>query len=388
MAFIDSKNILVLEKNSGEVHLVSDGILQDKPILTLRIDNTTPTCCRGLLGIETNNEYEKDEKITNVFIYLTEPTSQKVERERESTTSKDNGETEIRNRVYKFQWKNNELVNRKMLLDLPAEPGPNHPGGKLVLGIDDYLYTVIGDLNNDGKLQNFKDGPDHSDSSVILRINPTNGTSPADNPFFGMMHIESGQVEKYYAYGIRNSFGLAIDPKTGNLWDTENGDEDYDEINIIYPGFNSGWEKLMGPMSRSDVSVDDLVMFNGSHYRDPIFSWSPSLGVTDIEFLNSTSLGMTYAYNIFVGDITNGNLYFFEVNQDRTGILLLDSSVVGLEDFVADTEKELSSIVFGSGFQGITDIKTGPDGLLYVLTFDQSSDGNGKIYRIYSTDQD
>ena len=85
MAFVDSKNILVLEKNSGEVHLVPDGILQDKPILTLRIDNTTPTCCRGLLGIETNNEYEKDDKITNVFIYLAEPTSQTVEREREST---------------------------------------------------------------------------------------------------------------------------------------------------------------------------------------------------------------------------------------------------------------------------------------------------------------
>ena len=70
---------------------------------------------------------------------------------------------EIRNRGYKYQWNGKNLVDQKVILDLPAEPGPNHPGGKLVLGKDGYLYTVIGDLNNNGKLQNFEDGPDPTD---------------------------------------------------------------------------------------------------------------------------------------------------------------------------------------------------------------------------------
>ena len=75
---------------------------------------------------------------------------------------------------------------------------------------------------------------------------------------------EASQMEKYYAYGIRNSFGLAIDPENGALWQTENGDEDYDEINLVNSGFNSGWEKLMGPSSRVTLKSEILVFFPGS----------------------------------------------------------------------------------------------------------------------------
>ncbi len=70
------------------------------------------------------------------------------------------------------------IVNPRLILDLPATPGPNHPGGKIAIGVDNYLYTIIGDLNNEGKLQNVKDGPDPNDSSVILKISGTDG-SPA-----------------------------------------------------------------------------------------------------------------------------------------------------------------------------------------------------------------
>jgi glucose/arabinose dehydrogenase len=189
-------------------------------------------------------------------------------------------------------------------------------------------------------------------------------------------------MQKYYAYGIRNSFGLAIDPISGLLWDTENGDESYDEINIVYPGFNSGWNKIMGPISHSDIEQSDLeeelVVFEGSKYADPVFSWEESIGVTDLEFLNSTAFGPEYAYNLFVGDINNGNLYYFELNDNRTGIIFDANDLEeDLADQVADDDDELSQIVFGSGFEGgITDIETGPDGFLYVLTF------NGSVYRI------
>jgi glucose/arabinose dehydrogenase len=345
MAFMDSNNILVLEK-TGSVRLISNGILQEQPVLNIPVDTESE---RGLLGIAT---LEDD---NTVFLYFTE------------------SDETLRNRVYRYNWNGETLVNPTLILDLPAIPGPNHDGGKLVIGPDQYLYAIIGDLNHDGKLQNFLDGPEADDTGVIFKVNPNDGSAAPNNPF-----VNSGDsvLSRYYAYGIRNSFGLAIDPLTNMLWDTENGPGEYDEVNLVRPGFNSGWQTVMGPISRSGESVDDLVSFQGSQYIDPVFSWQIPPAVTDIEFLHSPKLGDKYANNIFVGDYNNGNIYYFEVNEDRSGIKF-DASQTGLIDLVADNEEELSTIIFGSGFGSITDIATGPDGFLYILSFD-----DGIIYRI------
>jgi aldose sugar dehydrogenase len=359
MAFIDKNNILVLEKEEGTVRLVSNGVLQEQPVLKVDINSDSE---RGLLGIAIKN---KD----TVFLYYTESSSSSEDIE------------PLKNRVYKYQWNEEEkiLVNPKLILDLPAIPGPNHDGGKLAIGPDKYLYAVIGDLNHDGKLQNIVDGPKPDDTGVIFRVNPENGSSAPDNPF------ASTENNRYYAYGIRNSFGIDFDPISGKLWDTENGPQYGDEINVVEPGFNSGWKQVMGPISKSNVIEDELVNFPGSKYADPVFSWVPSTGITDIEFLNSSKLGEKYANNIFVGDIgaeTDGYLYSFQVNDDRTGITFDGNSQIGLTDLIADNEEEMSAIALGTAFGGITDIETGPDGFLYLLTVDRESDGEGKIYRI------
>ena len=359
MAFIDKNNILVLEKEEGTVRLVSNGLLQEQPVLKVDVNSDSE---RGLLGIAIKN---KD----TVFLYYTESSSSSEDIE------------PLKNRVYKYQWNEEEkiLVNPKLILDLPAIPGPNHDGGKLAIGPDNYLYAVIGDLNHDGKLQNIVDGPKPDDTGVIFRINPENGSSAPDNPF------ASTENNRYYAYGIRNSFGIDFDPVSGKLWDTENGPQYGDEINVVEPGFNSGWKQVMGPISKSNVIEDELVNFPGSKYADPVFSWFPSTGITDIEFLNSSKLGEKYANNIFVGDIgaeTDGYLYSFQVNDDRTGITFDGNSQIGLTDLIADNEEEMSAIALGTAFGGITDIETGPDGFLYLLTVDRESDGEGKIYRI------
>jgi glucose/arabinose dehydrogenase len=354
MAFMDSNNILVLEK-TGSVRLISNGILQEQPVLNIPVDTESE---RGLLGIAT---LEDD---NTVFLYFTE------------------SDETLRNRVYRYNWNGETLVNPTLILDLPAIPGPNHDGGKLVIGPDQYLYAIIGDLNHDGKLQNFLDGPEADDTGVIFKVNPNDGSAAPNNPF-----VNSGDsvLSRYYAYGIRNSFGIDFDPITGALWDTENGENGYDEINLIKPGFNSGWAQVMGPIARNNNNKtdNDLVNFPGSIYADPVFSWKDQIGVTDIEFLNSSKLGDKYANNIFVGDINNGNLYYFEVNDRRTGLKFDDDNNnnnrhhIGLTDFVADNKDELSTIVFGTGFGRITDIETGPDGFLYILSYQ-----DGKIYRI------
>jgi glucose/arabinose dehydrogenase len=336
MAFVDHDDILILQKDNGMVRLVSNGALQPDPIFEVSAERNSE---RGLLGVAVANASGQDK---TVFLYYTEQAG-----------------NEVRNRVYRYDWDGaGAFTGRTLVLDLPGEPGPNHDGGKMTIGPDGLLYAVIGDLNRDGVLQNYRTGPEPDDTSVILRVdrdgNPVNGS-------------------KYYAYGIRNSFGLDFDPVTGVLWDTENGPNVYDEINVVKPGFNSGWEQVMGPVDRSGIDPNNLVKLDEfSHYEDPAFSWRDSRGVTDIEFLNSSKLGDKYANNIFVGNINNGNLYFFTVNSDRTG-LVLDGT---LEDLVADSNSELEAVMIGTNFGGITDIETGPDGYLYILTF------GGNLYRI------
>jgi glucose/arabinose dehydrogenase len=229
-------------------------------------------------------------------------------------------------------------------------------------------------------------------SSVILRINPYNGLPSPDNPFTKNYSNDDMVVEGvsgreldmnyYYAYGIRNSFGLAFDPLTERLWDTENGEDEYDEINLVNPGFNSGWHKIMGPTYRdANFSESELTMFKGAHYSDPVFSWKNSIGVTDIEFFNSAQLGKEYSNNLFVGDINNGNLYFFKVNDNRTGLNFEDVPSIA-NDLIADNQDEVDAVVLGTGFGGITDIETGPDGNLYILSYQ-----DGRIYRLTNLDK-
>jgi glucose/arabinose dehydrogenase len=348
MAFLDNDDIIITQKDNGRVRLVSNGVLQPQPILQVPVVNNSE---RGLLGVAIANA--TNSTIKTVFLYYTEPIGDQV-----------------KNRLYRYEWNGSgNLTEGQLILDLPGDPGPNHDGGKIGIGPDGMLYAVIGDLNRDGMLQNVREGPPPDDTSVIIRIH-YDGNGAGNSLSGGTVDLS-----KYYAYGVRNSFGFDFDPLTGILWDVENGPTEYDEINIVLPGFNSGWNRVMGPIGREGITPEELVQFQGSHYADPIFSWLRSDGVTDIEIFNSSSLGERYTYNMFVGDINNGNLYFFAINSNRTGLDL--GGIAGLEDLVADNDEELNAVIFGRGFTGgITDIETGPDGYLYILTL------SGDLYRI------
>ena len=352
MAFIGTGDILVLQKDNGQVRRVIAGVLQPGAVLDVAVDNASE---RGMLGIAVHPNFP-----TSPFVYLYYT---------ESSTSGDSSGSPAANRVYRYTWDGATLASPLLILDLPVSPGPNHDGGVITFGLDGKLYVVIGDLNRDGQLQNFPGGPAPDDTSVILRLND-DGSVPSDNPFFS----QGGNVAKYYAYGIRNSFGMAFDPVTDKLWMTENGPNLYDEINLVEPGFNSGWEKLMGPDVRNANDASSLFSLAGSHYADPKFSWLATVGPTAIVFLDSSTLGASYENDVFVGDINNGNLYRFKPNGARNGFVF---SGAGLADLVADNNTELNETIIGTGFAGITDLKVGPDGRLYVVSF-----GDGKIYAI------
>ena len=136
---------------------------------------------------------------------------------------------------------------------------------------------------------------------------------------------------------------------------TENGPDIYDEINLVEPGFNSGWRQIMGPDARGPQGAGNLFAVPGSLYRDPRFSSLGPMGVTGIAFLGNDA---------FVGDILNGRLYRFRLNGGRDGFAL---SSPGLADLVADSDPELDEVILGIGFGGITDIKARPGGILYFF---------------------
>jgi glucose/arabinose dehydrogenase len=384
MAFIGNHGDMLISEKGGKVILFSNESKTKVSLLNFSVNEASE---RGLLGVAVlNNNISKADTTTTispsspltptyVFFYLTE-------------AIEGNKSQILGNRIGRFEWNDTDksLSNGTLILDLPASPGPNHDGGKLIADSKNrHLYAVIGDLNRDGMLQNVKNGSLPDDTSVILRINP-DGSPAQGNPFLNVSRSDSSyaNLSKYYAYGIRNSFGLAIDPVTGVLWDTENGPFRFDEINIVRPGFNSGWEKVMGPIERLNITENDLVNFLGSSsYADPVFSWGPSEGVTDIEFYDSDKLGNNYTNNIFVGDYVNGRLYYFEVNENRTGLEFENPRIS--DDLVASNANQVAAVTFGTGFtRGITDIETGPDGYLYLLTFHQSM---GSIFRIVPRDQ-
>ncbi len=261
MAFLDVGEILVLEKNNGTVRkIIGDKILEE-PLLEVNVASYVE---RGLLGIaigSTNvfHSGEDSSKTVHVFLYFTEPSNAA---DCLGGHSKKNGcmaESVLGHRLYKYELKDNRLINPKLILDIPESPGPSgasHIGGVLTIGPDKNIYLMTGDgescLNNSCKngiddtllntqSANAKKGHLPEGRGGILRVTQE-GQTVNGKGILGDEH----PLDMYYAYGIRNGFGMDFDPVTGYLWDTENGPGFGDEINLVEPGFNSGWAQIAG----------------------------------------------------------------------------------------------------------------------------------------------
>jgi glucose/arabinose dehydrogenase len=442
IAFLGANDMLVLEKNTGQVKRVVGGAAP-ATVLDLAVNFGSE---RGLLGIAVHPDFPAN---PGVYLFWTE-----------STTGVDTdvlSETPLLgNRVDRFLWNGSALTFDSNLIRLRAiqqdfttvttpfgtftQPQRgNHDGGVIAFGPDHKLYVMFGDAGRRGQLQNLPSGPTPTGlgptvpddqfggpqpdnahlAGVILRLND-DGTTPTDNPLFAAGAALGGQVganvQKVFAYGVRNSFGMAFDPQSGSLWDQENGEDAFDELNLVEPGMNSGWIQIIGPLSRLSEyraiettslhhedfpnlqqfrwgpenialtpaeALSRLFVLPGSRYSDPEFSWKHVLAPAAIGFLNSRALGPQYQGDLYVGfsttDTEAGPLFHLNLTGNRRKIAVDDTR---LEDRVADnltfhdiTESE--SLRFGTGFGIVTDIETGPNGNLYVASIDQ-----GAIYEI------
>lgn len=374
MEIIGNDDFLLIEKNTGVVKRIANG--QVTQLLDLNVASESE---RGLLGIaylnlSNSGKFSEDDDSlipSYVFLFATE------------TESQDDGKI-LGNKLYRYDLIDGNLVNPVLLLDLPFTPGPSHNGGVLRIGPDGNLYLVMGDLNRikdpsgDTIAQNLEGTSLPDGRGGVLRITPDGDTV---NDGFSLGN--SGLLDKYYAYGIRNSFGIGFDSITGYLWDTENGSHYGDEINIIKPGFNSGWRQVLATpslyksMTGEDFDRNKLITFNNKgKYYDPALTWNQTMAPTTIAFIHTDTLSDEYKDDMLVGGVKNGTLLHFDLNSTRTGLQLTGP----LADRIVNTPSEINEAVLGTGFGIITDIKIDPtDGDLFVIA---SNTKNGKIFKI------
>jgi aldose sugar dehydrogenase len=380
MAFLGPNDILVLEKDKGTVQRIVGGEISEEPILDVNVNAEDE---RGLLGIAVSKNSSTDG--TYVFLFYTE-----------AQGTEDGGEP-IANRLYRYELVDGKLANPSLLLDLPYLPGPAHNGGVVAIGPDNNVYVAVGELTptnyaqGDYKFlsQNYENGDEPDGRGGILRITQE-GQVVDGKGILGDEH----PLDMYYAYGIRNGFGLDFDPVTGKLWDTENGPRWGDELNLVEPGFNSGWAKILGVWTVNEMINEEgsreinkgeisssvsagLINFNGKgQYSSPELTWDETIAPTAIAFLHSDKLGMQYENDMFIGTVKDRLLHFKLDEPNRTELILNGT----LSDRVADTVEDVESATFAEGLGIVTDVKVGPDGYLYIVTGARSSEG--KIYRI------
>jgi quinoprotein glucose dehydrogenase len=244
---------------------------------------------QGLLGLALDPSFAAQPWL---YLYYSDPVSQL-------------------NRLMRLRTDGDEQERQPLLDALTTERG-YHNGGDLVFGIDGMLYVAVGEVHESQRAQD----PDDIGGKV-LRVAP-DGSIPSDNPF--------GAGNPAYSMGHRNSFGLCVDPTTGELWETENGPGSDDEVNLIEPGANYGWPEQLGPGGEPA-------------FVDPVLDFPDVIVPTGCA-------------------VWRGDLYFGAYGTNLLYRLRLPAGPGARETVVRD---------MGAG---VTDLQVGPDDDLYVATAD------------------
>jgi len=316
--FVDERRALITELRGGLRWLV-DGKLDPEPIGPM--PETIQYGTGGMLDLALDPDYENNGW---VYIGYVHPLGEGPTRERPSMTRI------IRGRVEDHQWVDQELLFR--VADELNIADAGRWGCRLLFDTDGYLYFTIGDIRRNDDVQ-----PLDKPSGKVYRILP-DGSIPPDNPYVG----RPGAIEAIFTTGNRNVQGIIQHPVTGAIWATEHGPMGGDELNILRLGRNYGWPVITYGIDYDGTPVSLLTHKEGM--EQPIKYWKPSPGISALEFYTG-DLFPKWKNQLFAGA-----LVFQEIKR-----LKLEGEQVAEEE------------VFLKGYGRVRDLKTGPEGAIYVI---------------------
>jgi len=378
IAVIGKDDILVAEKKTGIIDRIVDGKLQGAPLLDV---NVATKGDRGVLGMAVYKNSTNQH--TNVFLYYTQSTA-------EDGDDVTGYREPLGNRLYKYDLVDNKLINPKLLLDLPVGSTDTNIIGKIIIGADKNLYLLVNNVKSTS--DNAKGNQEPNNIIVNPETGQINITSKSESPdqsqyASSILKIsQDGKLLPIDKYNINQSYGIDIDPVTGNIWNA--GNEMYGQEDNSYKIANTQNAKLTSNSTVTYIDKLDMNNANGvdkASFEHPKIIWNKNLGPSAISFVNSSRLGKQYENDLFVGDINNGSLYHFDLNKNRTGLVLNGP----LKDRVVNNDNETKSNLVLNGLGNITDIETGKDGYLYFSTIGQSPEeqikfptSDGAVYRL------
>ena len=238
---------------------------------------------------------------------------------------------------------------------MPIGPGPWHSGGRLLFGPEGYLWIVTGDGRVVTGAQDLT-----SLGGKVLRVDPQTGAGAPGNPF--------GASSPVYAYGFRNPQGLALRPGTDQMWLVEHGPKHDDEINLLAPGGNYGWDPIPDDgtlvfydySDEAGVPMTDLAKFPSARQA----RWSsgfPTLATSGAVFLDGPQWG-EWEGRLTVATLKTKSLRVFEFTEqgDFAGQIVVPE--------LDGSHGRLRTPVLG------------PDGALYIATSNRP--GSDRILRV------
>lgn len=316
LTFLPDGRILVTER-AGRLRIIKDGVLSPEPI-----HGVPPVVVHdesGLMSVVASPDFSRDP-----WIYL-------------SFSDPGEGETAM-TKIIRGRLQGDQLVDLQPVFSIPRDQyqkGYVLFGGRMVFS-GPYLFFSVGER----AMEETSVGGHAQDlSAPVGKIHRVrwDGAIPDDNP---LVH-QPGAFGSIWAYGVRNPQGLTIDPRNGELWESEHGPRGGDELNHIERGKNYGWPLITHGMNYDGTPVSDKTAAPG--LEQPIVHWTPSIAPSEIEFYTGDRFPQ-WKNNLFLGTLATQKLLRFVIEGNQ----------------VTHTEE-----VF-KGLGRIRDIKTGPDGLLYL----------------------
>lgn len=239
------------------------------------------------------------------------------------------------------------LENLKVIYQQqPKLVGPNHFGSRLAFDGQGHLFISQGERNDRPTSQKLD-----MLQGKLVRLD-LEGNIPKGNPFVG----QAGARPEIWSYGHRNMQGMAIDPRTGKLWQSEHGPRGGDEINLPQPGKNYGWPIITHGINYSGMRIPEAIGSAKEGMEPPYHVWEKSPGLSGMAFYTGRP-GNPWNDSLFLGSLAESNLIRLTLQGDK---------IVGEERLLKEAGER------------VRDVRVGPDDNLYVLTDEE----DGKLLRI------